>query len=718
MKSLVTCCALTTKEKVRCRRQKPTGSDYCSNHQVSFTCIEINPAISQTIEPYKEEDEHISPFISIDELVSNIRKSLRCLLSTRSNPRQWQNQCLEDIFISERNEPFPLGLNVRRYFSGYGWHDGFITNIRRRDITDDNNKNYRPVLLYRVHYNDGDQEDLLHHEVNSLRQLYDIKSVRSTASLDEQIKVGTKFETVFGNITIVHFEADIKKASDKGKVPVELVSQSGNVQRITVELLKLERSVLRRLTPCEIPKKKVTHWFFEKDYNENTSSNLPFIEWPCMKNKYNADDKPVLLSLPGLYLHDSGQYYDRDSDETDDINLSTDAAVCHRSVQSNPQLQRLGFDPSGILNYLSYSPYESIKCQVCKYEGDEHYLLICDQCDRSYHTYCLRPVVVNIPRNVWLCPKCNPGDSTLTTYGDILEKYKENPADALSFLKIKFDSIDEYCSRHKEAFEILNCRTKWNKIFEKRKGLIGRRNSFVPKVGDIYISRNRDNNTFKLPEPIQDPQLLIRSLVSIAAAAKYCGMEDYTEMLVYEGSTNESMNDSSLEKIEGLSKINIDMFVKYKENVSNGVYPPIEVVYDENIGFLVKAVAKIPKQTIITEYIGAVHTLIECENSSSDSLMTLLHTGEEKTSLAIDPSRVGNLARFFSGVNNLHRLRTKNTNMRTRRLVVDGKCRIVFFTCKDVMEGEILHYDYNAGVEGKSVNELVQIGFYDTSYFL
>lgn len=48
----------------------------------------------------------------------------------------------------------------------------------------------------------------------------------------------------------------------------------------------------------------------------------------------------------------------------------------------------------------------------------------------------------------------------------------------------------------------------------------------------------------------------------------------------------------------------------------------------------------------------------------------------------------------------------------------DGKCRVVLFTAKDVKAGDILHYDYNAGIEGKSVESMVRSGFYDTSNFL
>ena len=95
-----------------------------------------------------------------------------------------------------------------------------------------------------------------------------------------------------------------------------------------------------------------------------------------------------------------------------------------------------------------------------------------------------------------------------------------------------------------------------------------------------------------------------------------------------------------------------------------------------------------------------------------------MHPSDDSTSLIIDPSRIGNIARFFSGINNRNYMSKKKANIRTRRFVLDGKCRVVLFTARDVQAGEILHYDYNAGIEGKSVESMVRSGFYDTSNFL
>ncbi|KAI8639545.1 chromatin remodelling complex Rsc7/Swp82 subunit-domain-containing protein [Parasitella parasitica] len=45
-------------------------------------------------------------------------------------------------------------------------------------------------------------------------------------------------------------------------------------------------------------------------------------------------------------------------------------------------------------------------CCVCKSAGDESTLMICDGCDRGWHTGCCNPKVENVPEGSWLCPLC------------------------------------------------------------------------------------------------------------------------------------------------------------------------------------------------------------------------------------------------------------------------------------------------------------------------
>lgn len=45
-------------------------------------------------------------------------------------------------------------------------------------------------------------------------------------------------------------------------------------------------------------------------------------------------------------------------------------------------------------------------CQGCKTTGDEDRMLVCDSCDKGFHTYCLDPPITSIPKSIWKCNSC------------------------------------------------------------------------------------------------------------------------------------------------------------------------------------------------------------------------------------------------------------------------------------------------------------------------
>ncbi|XP_055922629.1 lysine-specific demethylase 5 [Eupeodes corollae] len=45
-------------------------------------------------------------------------------------------------------------------------------------------------------------------------------------------------------------------------------------------------------------------------------------------------------------------------------------------------------------------------CHICNRGDSEENMLLCDGCDDSYHTFCLIPPLVSIPKGEWLCPRC------------------------------------------------------------------------------------------------------------------------------------------------------------------------------------------------------------------------------------------------------------------------------------------------------------------------
>lgn len=112
--------------------------------------------------------------------------------------------------------------------------------------------------------------------------------------------------------------------------------------------------------------------------------------------------------------------------------------------------------------------------------------------------------------------------------------------------------------------------------------------------------------------------------------------------------------------------------------------------------YVVVADAPIEDRTLLSEYVGQVDFLANRECDSCDSIMDLLRTGDPSSSLVIVPDRVGNLARYISGINNADAAAAKKINVRSARFTVGGRVRVVLYAARRILAGERLHYDYNA----------------------
>ena len=47
-----------------------------------------------------------------------------------------------------------------------------------------------------------------------------------------------------------------------------------------------------------------------------------------------------------------------------------------------------------------------LECEVCGHDGAGDRMLLCDGCNRGWHTFCLVPALAAVPRGRWLCPLC------------------------------------------------------------------------------------------------------------------------------------------------------------------------------------------------------------------------------------------------------------------------------------------------------------------------
>lgn len=50
--------------------------------------------------------------------------------------------------------------------------------------------------------------------------------------------------------------------------------------------------------------------------------------------------------------------------------------------------------------------YDCIVCEKCGNKHDEANMVLCDECDISYHIYCMSPPLDSVPTGMWKCKFC------------------------------------------------------------------------------------------------------------------------------------------------------------------------------------------------------------------------------------------------------------------------------------------------------------------------
>jgi hypothetical protein len=49
---------------------------------------------------------------------------------------------------------------------------------------------------------------------------------------------------------------------------------------------------------------------------------------------------------------------------------------------------------------------DDLGCEICKSKDDGERMLLCDGCDLGYHSFCLTPKLVKLPKGKWFCDNC------------------------------------------------------------------------------------------------------------------------------------------------------------------------------------------------------------------------------------------------------------------------------------------------------------------------
>lgn len=118
--------------------------------------------------------------------------------------------------------------------------------------------------------------------------------------------------------------------------------------------------------------------------------------------------KPPLIRSVQLNLSSLSSHSDRtDGDFGDDETIPPGLLLWRQAVVSSESPAQLSLCTQLLAKSISWEKsIMRVTCQICRKDDNEAELLLCDGCDKGYHTYCFKPKMENIPDGDWYCYEC------------------------------------------------------------------------------------------------------------------------------------------------------------------------------------------------------------------------------------------------------------------------------------------------------------------------
>ncbi|CAH8607503.1 unnamed protein product [Schistosoma rodhaini] len=212
-----------------------------------------------------------------------------------------------------------------------------------------------------------------------------------------------------------------------------------------------------------------------------------------------------------------------------------------------------------------------VLCQICRRDNNEDCLLLCDGCDRGYHTYCFRPQLSNIPSGDWFCYDCvSKATSKHLCYicgGSEIDDLQQQTDSNSSISEVKRLAICYHCSRavHNSCARpaFVRIPKRWycsNCIFLK---YVKTRNE------DSNLSLQKSRRKRKLYEEtdINDNQMLKRSKMCSTLKLEHPSMSSYDKLSIIDSKfTNPNR------KYQGWWR-KVHKYRKCTENIDSGTIP-------------------------------------------------------------------------------------------------------------------------------------------------
>ncbi|XP_056645626.1 lysine-specific demethylase 5 isoform X2 [Diorhabda sublineata] len=146
----------------------------------------------------------------------------------------------------------------------------------------------------------------------------------------------------------------------------------------------------------------------DKDYKPHGIVSRMQIKPPPEKNarrskRFDINDESKTDNLANLALKIREEKSEEDEEENKELRrlqfygAGPKMAGYDEKKESKPRQKTIKYD---------FDPLAKYVCHNCNRGDAEEYMLLCDGCDDSYHTFCLMPPLTEIPKGDWRCPKC------------------------------------------------------------------------------------------------------------------------------------------------------------------------------------------------------------------------------------------------------------------------------------------------------------------------
>ncbi|XP_059549466.1 tyrosine-protein kinase BAZ1B isoform X2 [Myotis daubentonii] len=111
---------------------------------------------------------------------------------------------------------------------------------------------------------------------------------------------------------------------------------------------------------------------------------------------------------------------------------------------------------------------ENARCKVCRKKGEDDKLILCDECNKAFHLFCLRPALYEVPDGEWQCPACQPATARRNSRG---RNYTEESASENSQDDESSEEEEEE-EEEEEDYEVAGLRLRPRKTVRGKQGVI------------------------------------------------------------------------------------------------------------------------------------------------------------------------------------------------------------------------------------------------------